>query len=85
MAPELHRFLGEMKDWIQVVRNLRPPVQGACEHLEAAIDADLECLGSGLPFRGILQGYQFPPFPGQAVSGEGGGKGFGRACEAAPE
>lgn len=85
MTPELNRFLSEMKDWIRAVRNLRPSVQGACEHVEAAIEADLQCLGSGVPFRGILQGYQLPPFSGNASSSEGGSAGFGRACEAAPE
>ena len=85
MAPELNRFLSEMKDWIRAVRNLRPSVQAACEHVEAAIEADLQCLGSGVPFRGILQGYQLPPFIGHASPPEAGGDGLGRACEAASE
>jgi hypothetical protein len=85
MAPELNRFLSELKDWIRAVRNLRPSVQGACEHVEAAIEADLQCLGSGVPFRGILQGYQLPPVAGKASPEGGGGAGLGRTCEAVPE
>ncbi|MEN9285194.1 MAG: hypothetical protein RLZZ179_2687 [Verrucomicrobiota bacterium] len=85
MAPELNRFLSEMKDWIRAVRNLRPSVESACEHVEAAIEADLRCLGSGVPFRGILQGYPLPSVTGQASPAEGEGVDFGQACEPAPE
>jgi hypothetical protein len=81
MAPELQRFLSEMKDWIRAVRNLRPSVHSACEHVEAAIEADLQCLGSGIPFRGILQGYGLPTGPEPDEGAEPGSSGHPAGAE----
>lgn len=81
MSPELHRFLSEMKDWIRAVRNLRPSVHSACEHVEAAIEADLQCLGSGVPFQGILQGYRLPTGPELGEGAEPGSSGHPAGAE----
>lgn len=64
MKSELHRFLYELRDWLQAIHSLRPTYGPSCRRLDEAITADLDALRANRPLSGLLRGVEYGPADG---------------------
>ncbi len=73
MKPEPHRFLCELRDWLQAIHSLRPAYGPACRRLDEAITADLDALQANRPLSGLLRGVEYDPADGAEHEDRGAG------------
>jgi hypothetical protein len=64
MNPTLHRLLLELRDWLLAVASLNDAFNPICRHIVDAIESDLRCLKKGLPFDGVMRGFNLEPRQG---------------------